>query len=529
MLDFLIKDITVIDGTGRPGYPADVAIQGDRIATVQRLPQAEAHKTISAPGMVIAPGFIDMHSHADFTLPITPTADSSLHQGVTFLLVGNCGVSPAPIDDRSRQAVRANSVVDGPGMDWTWDTFQSFLERLEAIGASVNVGALVGHGAIRSLVMGEGDGSPTLTQLDRMKQQVRLAMQAGAFGLSTGLIYPTNVYSSTDEIVALARCAAEAGGIYTSHIRGEADAVLEAVDEAIEIGKRAAIPVEISHLKAKFRPNWHKMSIILEKIEKARLAGLDVTADMYPYTALNTSLSELLPPWVHVGGISALLQRLRSESDRAAIRQDLSAVAVHDQPGYWERTIISACPKRPDYEGRHLQDLAAGLGLSPENAVMDILIEVESSVEMIQFMMSDENVEMGLRSPHVMIGSDAEGRSVEGPLSVGKPHPRNYGTFPRVLGHYAREKKLFSLEDAVYKMTGLPASKLHLKQRGLLKPGYFADLVIFDPETVLDRATYTQPHQYPAGIPYVFVNGKLVIREGVHTQARPGLVIRPTR
>jgi N-acyl-D-amino-acid deacylase len=528
MLDFLIKNATVIDGTGRPGYPADVAIQGDRIAAIQRLPQAEARETISAPGMLVAPGFIDMHSHADFTLPISPTANSSIHQGITFVLVGNCGVSTAPIDDQSRQSVMANAVLDGPGMDWTWNTFQSYLDRLSTTGASVNVGALVGHGAIRSLVMGEGDGLPTGSQLDRMKQEVRLAMQAGAFGLSTGLIYPPNVYSSTDEIVALARCAAEAGGIYTSHIRGEADTVLEAVDEAIEIGKRADIPVEISHLKAKFRPNWHKMSIILGKIEKARLAGLDVTADMYPYTALNTSLSELLPPRVHVGGKNALLQRLRSEIDRAAIRQDLCAVAVHDQPGYWERTIISACPKRPDFEGRHLQDLAAELGLSPEDAVMDILLEVESSVEMIQFMMSDENVEMGLRSPHVMIGSDAEGRSIEGPLSVGKPHPRNYGTFPRVLGHYAREKKLFSLEDAVYKMTGLPAAKLHLHQRGLIKQGYFADLVIFDPETVLDRSTYTQPHQYPAGIPYVFVNGKVVIREGVHTQARPGLVIHST-
>jgi N-acyl-D-amino-acid deacylase len=414
-------------------------------------------------------------------------------------------------------------------MDWEWNTFKSYLDRLSTTGTSVNVGVLVGHGTIRSLVMGEGDERPTNSQLDRMKNEVRLEMQAGAFGLSTGLIYAPNVYAGTDEIAALARCAAEAGGIYTSHIRGEADTVLEAVDEAIEIGKRADIPVEISHLKAEFHPNWPKMSIILEKIEKARLAGLDVTADMYPYTACNTSLSALLPPWVHVGGKNALLHRLRNEMDRARLRQDLSAVAVHDQPGYWERTFISSCPQRPDFDGRHLQDLAAELGLSPENAVMDILIEVASTVEMIQFLMSDENVEMGLRSPNVMIGSDAEGRSAEGPLSVGKPHPRNYGTFPRVLGHYAREKKLFSLEEAVYKMIGLPAKKLHLHQRGLLKPGFFADVVIFDPETVIDRATFTEPHQYPAGIPYVFVNGEVVIREGVHTQSRPGSLIHSTR
>jgi N-acyl-D-amino-acid deacylase len=525
MLDFLIKNAAVIDGTGHPAYSADIGIQADHIVAIQDLSQADAGEIISAQGKVVAPGFIDMHSHADFTLPISPTANSKIHQGVTFELVGNCGASPAPIDDQSRQFAIANTVLGGSGMDWEWNTFQSYLDRLSSTGTSVNVGALVGHGTIRSLVMGEGDERPTNSQLDRMKNEVRLAMQAGAFGLSTGLIYPPNVYSSTDEIVALARCAAEQGGIYTSHIRGEADTVLEAVDEAIEIGKRADIPVEISHLKAEFHPNWHKMSIILEKIEKARLAGLDVTADMYPYTACNTSLSALLPPWVHVGGKNALLQRLHNESDRARIRQHLSALAVHDQPGYWERTFISYCPQRPDFDGRHLQDLAAELGLSPEDAVMDILIEAEAIVEMIQFLMSDENVEMGLRSPNVMIGSDAEGRSVEGPLSVGKPHPRNYGTFPRVLGHYAREKKLFSLEDAVYKMAGLPAEKLHLHQRGLLKPGFFADVVIFDPETVIDRATYSQPHQYPAGIPYVFVNGKVVIREGVHTQARPGKVM----
>ena len=236
--------------------------------------------------MVVAPGFIDMHSHADFTLPISPTANSKIHQGVTFELVGNCGISPAPIDDQSRLTAIANSLLNGPGMNWDWNTFEGFLDRLITTGTSVNVGALVGHGTIRSLVMGEGDGLPTDSQLDRMKDEVRLAMQAGAFGLSTGLIYPPNVYSSTDEIVALARCAADEGGIYTSHIRGEADTVLKAIDEAIEIGKRANAPVEISHLKVKFHSNWHKMSIILEKIEKARAAGLDVSADMYPYTAL---------------------------------------------------------------------------------------------------------------------------------------------------------------------------------------------------------------------------------------------------
>ncbi|MDR3575398.1 MAG: D-aminoacylase [Anaerolineaceae bacterium] len=525
MLDFLIKNGTLIDGSGRRRYQADIGISGDRIVAIENLSDTESVEIIQADGLVVTPGFIDMHSHADFTLPILPTADSKVQQGVTFELVGNCGISPSPIDDISRPAAIANTVLGGPGLDWEWDTFSSYLDRLRAIGTSVNVGALIGHGAIRTHVMGEGDEAADDSQLQRMTDEVRLAMEAGAFGLSTGLIYPPNVYSSTDEIVALARCAASRGGIYASHIRGEADTVLEAVDEAIEIGKRANIPVEISHLKAQDHPNWHKMPILLDKIEQARAAGLDVSADMYPYTACNTSLSSLLSAWAHVGGKTAMLNRLQDAGDRARMGKELTELAVHDQPGFWERTFIAYCPKRAEFEGRHLQEIAAGLGLSPENAVMDILLEAVSGVEMTQFLMSDENVELGLSSPHVMIGSDGEGRSTEGPLSAGVPHPRNYGTFPRVLGHYSREKNLFSLEEAVYKMSGLPADKLRLEQRGRLKAGNYADIVVFDPLKIIDRASYASPHQYPDGIHYVFVNGKIVVRNGMHTQARPGMVI----
>ncbi len=525
MLDILIKNGSVIDGTGRKSFLADIAIQGDRIAAIETLPQAEAGEIIDASGMVVAPGFIDMHSHADFTLPALPTANSKIQQGVTFELVGNCGIGPVPIDDRSRPAAKANLVLGGPGLDWEWDTFESFLDRLRKTGTSVNVGSLIGHGAIRSHVMGEGDEAPDDQQLQLMKDEVTKAMEAGAFGLSTGLIYPPNVYSSTDEIVALAECAARQGGIYTSHIRDEGDGVLEAVDEAIDVGRRAHLPVEISHLKAEYHPNWPKMPVLLEKIEHARQSGLDVSADMYPYTACNTSLSALVPSWAHVGGKTALLARLRNPADRSRIRNALSGLAIHDQPGFWERTIISFCPKRPDYDGRNIDDVAALHGTSPEDAVIDVLIEVESGVEMVHFLMSDENVEMGLASPHVMIGSDGEGRSTEGPLSAGKPHPRNYGTFPRVIGHYGREKNLFPIEEAVHKMTGLPAAKLGLRQRGLLKTGYYADVVVFDPQTIIDRATYLQPHQYPHGIRHVFVNGIAVVRNGNHTQALPGMVV----
>jgi N-acyl-D-amino-acid deacylase len=524
MFDLLIKNGTVIDGTGRPRQRADVAILGDRIAAVDSRPEAQAAQTIDAAGMVVAPGFIDMHSHADFTLLVSPTADSKVAQGVTFELVGNCGSSPAPIDDRCREAAKANSLLGGEGLDWEWDTFASFLDRLRETGTSVNVGALVGHGAIRSLVMGEGDEQPDADSLQRMRAEVTKAMQAGAFGLSTGLIYPPSVYAGTDEIVALAECAAREGGIYASHIRGEDDSVLAAAAEAIEIGVRAKIPVEISHLKAQNPRNWSKMPVLLEKIAQARAEGWDVSADMYPYTACSTSLSALVEPWAHVGGKNALLLRLKS-SDRLRILRELHNLDAQDGPGYWERTVVCFCPGRPENDGRSIAEIAGERKTAPEQAVIDLLLETDGMAEMIQFLMSEENVELGLRAPFVMIGSDGEGRSTEGPLSLGKPHPRNYGTFPRVLGYFSREKGAFPLEEAVRKMTGLPAQKLGLKDRGLLRAGYSADLVVIQPDQVADRATFAQPHQYPDGIPYVIVNGKVVISAGKHTLARPGKVV----
>jgi N-acyl-D-amino-acid deacylase len=524
MFDLLIKNGTLIDGTGSPRRQADVAVRGDRIAAVDPLPDSAAAQTIDAAGMIVAPGFIDMHSHADYTLLISPTANSKVAQGVTFELVGNCGASPAPIDDSSREEAKTNSLLGGDGLDWEWDTFENFQNRLREIGTSVNVGMLVGHSAIRSLVIGEGDQQPDADQLQRMKAEVAKAMQAGAFGLSTGLIYPPSVYAGTDEIVALAECAAREGGIYASHIRGEADTVLEAVDEAIEIGRRANIPVEISHLKTQNPRNWPKMSIVLEKIERARAEGLNVSADMYPYTACSTSLSALVKPWAHVDGKNALLGRLKGP-ERERIYTELASLDVQNGPGYWERTVVCFCPGFPENDGKSIAEIAAGRKSAPEQAVIELLLETGGMAEMIQFLMTDDNVALGLRAPWVMIGSDGEGRSTEGLLALGKPHPRNYGTFPRVLGHFSRDLGLFPLEEAIRKMTGLPGEKLGLKDRGLVRPGYYADLVVFHPDQVTDRATFAQPHQYPAGIPFVIVNGKVVISEGTHTLARPGKVV----
>ncbi|MCL4559903.1 MAG: D-aminoacylase [Chloroflexi bacterium] len=524
MIDVLIKGGLVFDGSGASGKPADIAIAGDRIITIEPLGEAQAETVIDASGMAVTPGFIDMHSHGDFRLPFLPTADSKIHQGITLEVVGNCGSSMAPLSPSMIQEMNGQYQEEKSEMVVDWDSFGGYLDRLRRQGTSVNVVPLVGHGTIREKVMAMSDASPTPEQLAAMQDEVKRAMDEGAMGFTTGLIYTPNVYAGTEEIIALADTASQAGGLYTSHVRGEGDTLLEALHEAIEVGRRSEIPVQISHLKASGVHNWNKMDQALELIESARKDGLDVTADMYPYPASNTGLTSLIPAWVHVGGKEEMIRRLKDPSVRSRISNDQS-----DHVGAngvdWDGIFISSCPSRPDYEGRHVKDIATERKQKPLDAVMDLLIEARLNVDIIMFTMKEENVALGLRYPNVMIGSDSSGAAAEGPFSVGKPHPRNYGTFPRVLGRYSREQKLFPLEEAVRKMTGLPAGKLKLHQRGLLKPGYFADIVVFNPQTVIDTATFTQPHQYPVGIEWVLVNGKVVIANGKHTGARPGMVL----
>ncbi len=529
MLDIVIKGGTIVDGSGRPRFVSDVGIVGDRVAVLANLPAPEARTVISAEGLIVAPGLIDMHSHADYTLPVLPTADSKIYQGFTLEVVGNCGHSPAPLNAAMRREKLAGTLAGGnnllwPGMEWSWASFGDFLAHLARIGTSVNVAPLVGHGAVRTFVLGEGDVAPTPDQLDAMKAEVRRAMQEGALGFSTGLIYPPGVYADTDEIVELARVAAEEGGIYTSHIRGESDAVLASISEAIAIARRAGISTEISHLKAAGRNNWPKMARGLELIEAARAEGLDVTADMYPYVAANTYIGALLPAKAQAGGREAIVRRLGDEAYRAEMRSALSGPRSAAD-AQWNEIYVSYCPRFPEYEGRTFQDIASERRQPTDEAVLDILIETQTQTELIVFMMSEENVALGLGRPYVMIGTDGEGRSAQGPLSVGKPNPRNFGTTAKVLGHYARDEKLFSLEEAVRKMTGLPASKLRLADRGLLRAGYAADIVVFDPRTVADVATFEQPHRYPRGITWVLVNGQVVISEGRHTGLWPGRII----
>ncbi|KPL87466.1 N-acyl-D-amino-acid deacylase family protein [Levilinea saccharolytica] len=523
MYDLIFRNGLVIDGSGAAAFRADVGVRGSQIAAVGDLSQAEAAQVVDASGLMVAPGFIDMHSHGDFMLPFLPTADSKVQQGITLEVVGNCGSSMAPLSPA--MAAEVNQEKDSrAGQEVTWETFGEFLDTLRRQGTALNVVALVGHGTVREKVMGMTDAAPTPEQLAAMQDEVRAAMQAGARGLSTGLIYTPNVYAKTDEIVALARTAAEMGGIYTSHVRGEGNSLLEAVDEAIQVGREAGISVEVSHLKASGVRNWDKMALVIEKIQKAREEGLNVNADMYPYPASNTGLSSLIPDWAHVGGREAMVARLQDPALRAQLRAELHDEVNANGVG-WDRIFISDCPSNPRLEGRHLGEIAAERGVHPWEAVFDILIETRCVADMIMFTMQEENVALGLQQPWVMIGTDASGRAAEGPFSAGKPHPRNYGSFPRVLGYYARQQELFSVEEAVRKMTSLPASKLGLTQRGYLRPGCYADMVVFDAQAVIDRSTFQQPHQYPQGIRWVVVNGQVVVKDGQHTGALPGQIL----
>lgn len=513
-MNIVIRYADVLDGTGAPAFRADVGLAGDRIAAIGDLSTATANVAIDGTGLTAAPGFIDMHSHSDFTLPINPRAESKVRQGVTTEVIGQCGDSAAPLNPTTRELAR----VAHPHLPWDWTSFGEYLDYLRRQGLAVNVVPLVGHGTIRSASMGLDDRAPAPSEMEAMKRLVTQAMDEGAWGISTGLIYPPGLYASTDELVELASVVAERGGFYSSHIRGEGSRLLKAVGEAIEIGERAGVPVQIAHLKASKPENWSLLPQALKLIDDARARGLDVAADRYPYTASSTSLSAQLPPWAHDGGSVALLDRLRSPETR----QRILAGARERQ---WDKVLIAHSPNCSEIESLTIAEIADERGTAPDETVLDILLETETRVSVIHFGMKDENLHAVLRHPAVMIGSDGSARMPTGPLGEGKSHPRSYGTFPRVLGKYAREEGVLSLPEAVRKMSRLPAERLGLSDRGRLAKGMKADMVLFNPDIVRDSATYTEPYQYPVGIEYVFVNGQVVIGPEGHTGALPGRIL----
>ena len=523
MLDLLIRGTKLVDGTGNPAFSADIGLQSDTIVALGDLGVVEAAMTIEASGLMAAPGFIDMHAHSDWTLPGNRRAESKIRQGVTTEVIGMCGSSPAPlpVDPERRALWTAQAGAHQPWLSWEWEGFGQYLDHLRQ-GIALNVVPLVGHGTLRVASMGWEDRPPTHEELATMERLVAQAMEEGAWGYSTGLIYPPSCYAQTSELIALARVAAKYDGFYFSHIRGEGATLLESIREVIAIVEGAGLPAEIAHFKATGRPYWNQLPQAIHLVEEARERGLDISADRYPYTASSTGLASLLPHWTQDGGRDAMLARLADAATRARIREE---VIARREGMAWREVMISLCSALPTCEGLTLDQLAQEWDVEPVDAVLDLLQKAEGRVSMIQFSMSEDNLREVLRQPWVMIGSDGSSLAPYGVMGEGKRHPRSYGTFVRVLGKYVRQEGLLGWEEAVRKMAALPAQKLGLADRGLLEVGRKADIVLFNPDTVTDRATFTEPYQYPTGIEYVLVNGQVVIGQGEHTGALPGQVL----
>jgi N-acyl-D-amino-acid deacylase len=527
-VDLKLSGGTVVDGTGAPGVHADVGIRDDAIVAIGDLGREAAGLELDVRGLVVAPGFIDMHSHSDWRLWGNRRAESKVRQGVTTEVVGNCGFSPAPVEPTHREALRGFALYLPTGMDLGWFSMREYLRRFGEEGSGVNVVQLVGHGTLRIAAMGLGRRAPEAGELSTMARLARQSVEGGAWGLSTGLIYAPGSFAETAEIVAVAREVAP-GGFYASHIRGESGTLLRAVAEAIGIGREAGLPVQVSHLKAAGRLQWGRVREALDLLAAARAEGLDVLADVYPYTASSTTLRTLLPDWALEGGVEGMRARLADRATREAIRAEVtsgtgSRERFADNIG-WDGILIATAPGRSEVEGRRLSDIAAADGLDPAEAALRLLEATGGRAAMFVFMLDEMDVRTVRAAPGVMVGSDGSALAPYGEMGHGKPHPRNYGTFPRVLGRYVRDTGVLDLPTAVWKMTGLPAARLRLDDRGVLRVGARADVVAFDPATIADRATYEEPHRYPDGIRHVLVNGRLVIRDGEHTGSLPGRVL----
>ncbi|MBM3130264.1 MAG: D-aminoacylase [Chloroflexi bacterium] len=527
--DLILRNGTVFDGTGAPGRRADLGIVGDQIAVIDDLTNASAAYALDATDRYIAPGFIDIHTHSDETVFIYPKMDSKIHQGVTTEVTGNCGGSAAPLYSAAREDA-LHDIAQYKDLTLDWQTMGEYLDRVERTRLSTNYVTFVGQGTLRACVMGHAMRAPTPDELKQMQNLLARSLEEGAWGVSTGLIYPPSAYADLDELVALSRVAAERGGLYTSHIRNEGDRLLEAVDEAITIGERAQIRVELAHHKAAGKRNWGKVNASLEKIARARARGIQVAADQYPYVASSTGLSTVIPDWAHEGGWEKLVARLRDPDTRTRIADEVRVARPSwENPAMdsgWHNILIVGCKSDRALQGKTVWQIAEMQGKDPIETSCDLLIANEGAVQVVIFSMSEDDVKTVMRVPWVSVGSDSGARAPTGALANVQCHPRTYGAFPRVLGKYVRDEKVLTWELAIAKMTTNPARMLGLDRRGELRAGYFADLVVFDPATIADTATFTEPHQFPTGIDYVLVNGTLTIDHGKHTEARAGRVLR---
>lgn len=539
MLDVLIQNGKVVDGSGREAYAADIGVGSGRIEAVAPDLAAEAGETIDATDHVVSPGFIDMHSHSDFTLLVHPEAESKIRQGVTTELVGNCGGSPAPVpeehlDDFMQYMIGLGGLYRKELVpeDWKWRTLAQFFEELEDKGVAVNVAPLVGHSTLRSAVMGYGRGPPSPDQLNQMRYLLEKELELGAFGLSTGLIYHPGAFANRAELVELAKVVASCDGIYTTHMRSEGKFLMEAIDEALYVGETSGASVEISHLKCEVPANWGKAQNALSRIDECREQGNRIDFDQYPYRAYQCGLLEIFPTWAKENGAERMIAALKDKELRDRVIIDMTQAPYDwDNPMEglgWDQIRLNGFSRETnrELEGLAVDRIAEHLAMPPLDAVFHLFEAEQGGLSMIVFSMNEDEVIQIMQHPAGMFGSDGCAVAPYGPTAGRKVHPRFYGTYPRVLGRYVREKKVLSLEQAIRKMTYLPARKLALHDRGLLKAGYRADIVVFDENRVTDTATFENPQQYPRGISYVLVNGQTVISRGKHTGRMPGKILK---
>jgi N-acyl-D-amino-acid deacylase len=528
--DLVITNGHIIDGTGSPWYSGDIGIRDGRIAAIGNLSAAAHKRALDAKGRVVAPGFVDMLGQSEATILVDPRLPSKIYQGITTEITGEGG-SAAPLNDAIIAADRAG--YEHYKINPDWRTFRQYFSRLEKQGMGINLASYVGATQVRRMVLGDADVQPTPGQLDKMKALVRDAMRDGAVGVSTSLMYAPAPYAKTEEIIALASEASKFGGIYATHMRNESDSVLESIDEAVRIGREARIPVEIWHFKVAGKANFGHMPELVARVNKARAEGVDVEADTYAYTAWFNSMSAFVPAWAHDGGDAKLIERLKDPATRARIRKDMETPSK-DWDNEWDEisgpqdVMISVVqnPALKKFQGRRLTEVAIALNKDPMDALFDLLIEDKAFTECAVFGMSEPDVALALQQPWVSVDNDSSGTSPEGILAEEHPHPRAYGTFPRILRKYVREEKKLTLEEAIRKFSALPAQRMRLTDRGVLKQGMWADVVVFDPETVRDVATFDDPNRLSEGMEYVLINGVPVVENGKMTGALPGKVLR---
>ena len=524
-LDLVLEHGEVVDGTGAPRFAADVGVRADRIVAVGSLGDVPAKRRIDVHGRVVAPGFIDLLGQSEFSVLIDPRAEAKIRQGITSVLHGE-GESVAPLDPGALSEWR--DLLERYRLTIDWTTLSGYWARLRRGRPAIRLATLVGAKSVRAAVLGRGNVQPTHEQLARMEQQVEAAMEEGAFGVGSSLPYPVSRYAGTEELVALARAAGTYGGFYATHVRDEGDGVVEAVEEAIEIGRQAHVPVEIWHLKVWGQRNWGRMREVVARIDQARRQGMDVSANVYPYLVAANRLASDLPGWASEGGLEATLARLRDPRQRPRIEHDVES---HWQPGEPERITIGASftGQGSQFAGKTLAAVAKELGTSPAAALVEIVLRDRGNTPALRKFGSEEDFRLALVQPWTAIGLDAGAGAVDGPLATGFEHPRGFGTTAKILGRYVRQEHVLTLEDAIRKMTSLPAHRLRLPDLGVVRPGALADLVVLNPDTVIDTATYEVPRAYPVGFDLVLVGGEIVLDHGVRTEARPGgPLLRPS-